>query len=173
MLVGVGSIDPSMLLRVAEEASKHLPVEGEWLVSPERFEPPMKAFDWGRLQFRADEVNYSIYNSFRGFVGEGVKIVAVVGGDGYVEGMNFVFGLATPELGVASVYTRRLEAGGRLEERLVKEVLHELGHLLGLGQCGDKRCVMSFSLTLGEVDVKGPGFCGECSLKLSRIVEKG
>ena len=173
MLVGVGGVDPSMLLRVAEKASKHLPVEGEWLVSSERIEPPMSAFDWGRMQFRADEVNYTLYTTFRSFVGEGVKIVAVVEGDGYVEGMNFVFGLATPEAGVATVYTRRLESGGKLEERLVKEVLHELGHLLGLGHCKDKKCVMSFSLNLAEVDVKGPGFCVECSLKLSRITGGG
>ena len=161
------------MLRVAREASKYLPVDGEWLVSPEKLEPPMKAFNWSRMQFRADEVNYSIYNVFRGLASEGVKIVAVVWGDGYVEGMNFVFGLATPELGVATVYTRRLESEGKLEERLVKEVLHELGHLLGLGHCNNKKCVMSFSLTLAEVDAKGPGFCSECSLRLARALGRG
>ena len=172
LLTAVGGVNIDMLARVAERASKLMPVNSEWLVSTERFSPPVSAFDWNRLQYRADSVNIKVYESFKRIAESGVKIVAVVEGDGYVGGMNFVFGLATPSLGVASVYTGRLGDGGLLEDRLVKEVLHELGHLLGLGHCSNKRCVMSFSLSVDDVDAKGAEFCDKCALKLKAAVNK-
>ncbi len=172
LLAAIGGVDVGMLARVAERASKLMPVKSEWLVATERFNPPISAFDWDRLQYRADSINVNVYESFRSIAESGVKIVAVVEGDGYVGGMNFVFGLATPSLGVASVYTGRLGKGSLLEERLVKEVLHELGHLLGLGHCSNKRCVMSFSLSVADVDAKGAEFCGRCAAKLRSAMER-
>ncbi|MEM4937640.1 MAG: hypothetical protein QW509_05655, partial [Sulfolobales archaeon] len=54
--------------------------------------------------------------------------------DAYVVGLNFVFGLAIPELEVASVFLKRLRVWTDRRNyvvRVVKEVLHELGHVLG------------------------------------------
>ncbi len=47
-------------------------------------------------------------------------------------------------------------------ERVKKELLHELGHTFGLGHCQDKGCIMSFSNSVLEVDLKGLGFCSKC-----------
>ncbi len=51
---------------------------------------------------------------------------------------------------------------------MVKEAVHDLGHTCGLGHCRNPRCVMFFSNTLGDTDVKGPGFCAACREKVNR-----
>jgi archaemetzincin len=172
VLVGVGGVDLAMLAEVARKASRALPLPSEWLVAPERLEPPMEAYNWERMQFHAGGVNSYISRVYGDLLGDGVKVVGVVGGDGYVEGMNFVFGLAEPHRGVATVYTSRLE-GKMLSERLVKEVLHELGHLLGLGHCSNPRCVMNFSVDLRGVDSKEARFCEACEAKLRKLLGSG
>jgi len=55
-----------------------------------------------------------------------------------------------------------------LLKRAVKEAIHELGHTHGLGHCRDPRCIMCFSNTLHDTDVKGPGFCAACGRKVDR-----
>lgn len=90
--------------------------------------------------------------------------------DGYVPGLNFVFGLAIPGLKVATVFLQRLRLWtdrANYIRRVVKEVLHELGHVLGLEHCKNGLCVMSFSNSVLDVDRKLPKFCGRCARKLA------
>jgi archaemetzincin len=97
-------------------------------------------------------------------------ILGVTGVDLTVPGLNFVFGLADPRSRAAIISLARLypefygqpRDPGRFKARAVKEAVHELGHLMGLGHCPDPACVMSFSNTLADTDRKGPGFCAPC-----------
>lgn len=97
-------------------------------------------------------------------------ILGVTGADLTAPGLNFVFGLADPRGRTAVISLARLypEFYGqprdprRFKARAVKEAVHELGHLLGLGHCPDPACVMSFSNSLSDTDRKGPGFCDHC-----------
>ncbi|RLF28477.1 MAG: hypothetical protein DRN14_04130, partial [Thermoplasmata archaeon] len=77
----------------------------------------------------------------------GAKVVGVVEEDVTVSGLNFVFGLAELEgsAAVVSVYRLRSASASVLRERLLKEVVHELGHTFGLRHCPNPSCVMSFS----------------------------
>jgi archaemetzincin len=95
----------------------------------------------------------------------------IVDSDGYVEGLNFVFGIALPKEAVALVFNKRLlsEDGNLYKLRLLKEVLHETGHLLGLPHCTDPSCVMSFSNSVLDVDRKKAEFCGRCKNKLKNM----
>lgn len=101
------------------------------------------------------------------------RVLAITNGDLCAEGLNFVFGQA--ELGgrFAIISTHRLSAStsrgdGRLfSSRVLKEATHEIGHTLGLGHCPNLRCIMHFSNTLEDTDLKGPGFCDGCTARLN------
>jgi len=95
--------------------------------------------------------------------------------DLYAASLNYIFGLAWQ--GVAIVSTHRLTQefyGLKPDrdlfiERLVKEVVHEIGHLHGLTHCPDKRCVMAFSNWIGDTDYKSYRLCSRCMRKLKLL----
>jgi archaemetzincin len=99
------------------------------------------------------------------------KVLGVVDVDLYTPGFDFVFGEAEIASGVATLSLHRLRPGSYgspadeslFYERAVKEAVHELGHLYGLGHCPNRRCVMSFSTNLSKVDRKRRAFCPECT----------
>ena len=47
-------------------------------------------------------------------------------------------------------------------ERLYKELIHELGHLIGLDHCMNDTCVMAFSPDIPHLDKKLPMLCNVC-----------
>ncbi|WP_297058277.1 hypothetical protein [Thermosulfurimonas sp.] len=56
-----------------------------------------------------------------------------------------------------------------LVERLRKESIRALGHLLGLGSCPDPLCVMHPPSSLMELDLKGTDFCPQCRMRLQML----
>ncbi len=98
------------------------------------------------------------------------KILGLTFVDLFVPVLTFVFGQA--QLGgraaVVSMMRLRQEFYGLQAnetlflERLAKEVVHELGHTHGLVHCSDRKCVMHFSNSIMEVDIKGDNFCRSC-----------
>lgn len=98
------------------------------------------------------------------------KVLGIADVDLYAPGLNFVFGMAAPPQGMAVISLARLrpEWYGRapdsklLLNRALKEAVHELGHLYGLGHCPNPKCVMHFSNSLTDTDVKGAAFCPRC-----------
>lgn len=90
--------------------------------------------------------------------------------DLYIPTLTFVFGEAQLEghCALISLHRLRQEFYGLppdprlLEERLLKEAVHELGHTLTLRHCDDYRCVMAPSHSVEWVDLKNAGFCPAC-----------
>ncbi len=90
------------------------------------------------------------------------RLLGIANVDLYVPDLNFVFGEADSQRGVAVFSLDRLRAGADealLRRRAATEAVHELGHTYGLSHCDKPTCVMWFSNTLSESDRKGTGFC--------------
>ncbi|WP_054853493.1 archaemetzincin family Zn-dependent metalloprotease [Vulcanisaeta distributa] len=124
-------------------------------------------------QIRADALLDYLEPRVRGGYEGFDKIVLVINDDGYVEGgLNFVFGVAKIGGALALVFTKRLRGGEQslYHLRILKEVLHELGHSFGLDHCTDPKCVMYFSNTIEDTDRKGPGYCQRCMARLRSLL---
>jgi archaemetzincin len=104
------------------------------------------------------------------------RILGVVDIDLYVPSLNFVFGQADfhDRVAVISLTRLRQEYYGLssdeklFRERALKEAVHELGHTYGLRHCPDTKCVMHFSNSLKDTDIKSHNFCPGCKSKLSQ-----
>jgi len=129
---------------------------------------PDDAYDPSREQYRAEE-----FIELASRVGSGKKNIAVTDDDLYYRRRNYVFGLAYLSGNGSVISTYRLQtssdggfsnkpASEIFSDRVRKEVVHEVGHTLGLEHCENSRCVMNFSPTVREVDVKEPNLCGSC-----------
>ena len=83
--------------------------------------------------------------------------------------LDFVFGEAEVDGNVAicSAFRLRGEDGAapepeRVQERLAKVVLHELGHVLGLGHCERDDCAMCEAGCVADIDRKAVAYCPSC-----------
>ncbi|MFW9825653.1 MAG: archaemetzincin family Zn-dependent metalloprotease [Candidatus Thorarchaeota archaeon] len=138
-------------------------------------------FNKSKNQFNASNILNLIGKSFP--IENYFRILGVLDKDIYSRNLNFVFGLASMQSGVAVVSItrlsgkfykksgllyRKLETEKDIEERILKEAIHELGHTFGLYHCNNL-CIMRFSNNLKEVDEKPPIFCNSCLISLKKV----
>lgn len=98
------------------------------------------------------------------------KVILLVNVDLFVPVFTYLFGEAQLNGKLSIVSTFRLYEEfytGRTNDKLfykrvLKEVLHELGHNFGLIHCENWNCVMHSSAGIEEVDVKGEFYCKKC-----------
>jgi archaemetzincin len=104
----------------------------------------------------------------------GGKILGVTDLDLFIPIFTFVFGAAQVGGCAALISTRRLrqEFYGLPEDprllfaRAEKEAVHELGHAFGLAHCRSLDCVMRFSNSVEQVDLRPCHFCQSCEAML-------
>jgi archaemetzincin len=169
LIVPIGPLDYETVTALGSVlgAVFHLPVK-----TGEVLPVPPEAYDEKRRQFRSS----FILEMLKPLRSANVhRVLGVIDEDLYVPWLNFVFGVADMENGVAVISLVRLreEFFGLppdrklFLERTVKEAIHELGHTFGLGHCPDSRCIMFFSNSPQDTDRKGPSFCPVCRIKLT------
>jgi archaemetzincin len=61
------------------------------------------------------------------------------------------------------LYVKKSDINKLVEQRAIKEAVHELGHVFGLTHCEKSRCVMHFSSSLRDTDFKHYIFCERCN----------
>jgi archaemetzincin len=135
------------------------------------FKIPQDFFAPWRGQYNAGYILRRISELRRRGIGLGIVDCDIFFGD-----LNFVFGLASPTAKVAVVSLLRLnpefygypQNDELFMSRVKKEVIHELGHVMGLVHCSDKTCVMSFSNSIHDVDAKTSEFCQSCRRLMGR-----
>ncbi len=100
------------------------------------------------------------------------KVILIVESDIFVPIFTYVFGEAQLNGKHSIISLCRLHEEfytGRTNDelffqRIMKEILHEVGHNFGLLHCNNWECVMHSSKNIEEVDIKGEFYCSECRL---------
>lgn len=164
-LVGIGSVVQSTMQDLRENLAGIL-ARPVWIsttpIDPKPFLDPR------RRQYAADSI---LERLLRPSPNENVQRIGVTALDLFLPVFTHVFGAAQlgGSVGVASSYRLRPEFEGdlpdlvRQRERLLKEVLHELGHTLGLVHCRIPWCAMGASRLPEHVDLKDSSFCNLCA----------
>ncbi|MFN3739708.1 MAG: archaemetzincin family Zn-dependent metalloprotease [Thermodesulfovibrionales bacterium] len=159
MIGPAGEIEASLIKGVKETIEHRFMVS---VLEDCKHPLPQEAFDPVRLQYHApkflEKSEAQLFSSpLRGVETLHLLLTHV---DLYCPSLNYVFGYAVPEKGIAIVSTSRFR--NKLFERTIKTAIHEIGHLFGLPHCHDQKCVMYFSFDLSDTDKKTDNFCEEC-----------
>jgi len=161
---GIDELTPAVLGETYRVLEEKFHLKGEYIGD---FEPPLMGARDG--QFLADGM---LYHLLKVKPPSAVAVLGITPYDIYSDGLNFVFGIATPMGRGAVVSYARLKTPNRelFLSRLRKEVTHEMGHVFGLKHCTIPGCVMNFSNSLYEVDLKGEDFCPKCKRELEETL---
>lgn len=164
VIVAVGRVDGRILEGFRESLGA---IFGKEVCMEQPLNSPDYAYNGGRKQYFSSAILLKLREVERE---AGDRVLGVIAHDLYVPSLNFVFGEADLENRVAIVSLCRLsqefyglsEDIDRFKERALKEAVHELGHTYGLGHCANPLCVMHFSNSLLDTDIKKASFCPQC-----------
>jgi archaemetzincin len=174
-LAPVGEVEEDILFFLRSELEKvffHESFGEKEVKIAESLEHPDYAYNPEREQYLSSEILEKIKKAnLKGCD----RVLGIADVDLYVPSLNFVLGQADFYDKVAVISLTRLrqeyydlpEDEKLFKDRALKESVHELGHTYGLTHCSDPKCVMYFSNSLKDTDIKSHNFCSECKYKLN------
>lgn len=135
---------------------------------------PPTAYDQRRNQYEGHRILSTLS---RLEMPQARRVLGIVDADCFTPGLNFIFGQARIHGRDAFIALPRLrqsfyglpEDEALFRERALKEAVHEIGHTYGLDHCSNPKCVMHFSNSLLDTDIKRATFCTCCQTKLGQI----
>lgn len=140
------------------------------------FAEPVYALDAKRQQYSSSMILQELLEACPA---NAVKLLAVTEKDLFIPMLSFVFGQAQLNGTLAIVSLARLRQEfyqlpanpPLLLARACKETVHEMGHTFGLTHCLERKCPMSLSTTIQQVDGKGENFCANCTIVLRESLQ--
>ncbi len=163
-LVSFGYFEEDFLKKIAGTVNRELlyPVhikEGHIDIT-EYYDPGRRQYNGNRLLKEVDAL-YSTDTS---------KTIGLFNVDLFIPILTYIFGQAflSGRTGIASLYRFSNERYGMnandnlIFERFSKEIIHELGHTLGLIHCHVTDCVMRSGTYVEDIDQKNASFCIKC-----------
>lgn len=132
---------------------------------------PEEAFDSRRKQYHSTRIivileNHPSLSRFERKLGVTSLDLYNPGRDG----QGFVFGESRSpgSSGIVSTYRLTSSRPDLSVSRVKKEVVHELGHMLGLTHCTHPQCVMHQSKIVSDTDTKMDDYCNRCRRVLGK-----
>jgi archaemetzincin len=164
-IIPLGSVD---LLSVAVVAANLQAVTGLNCKTM----PPLPVPEYAFLPMREQYSAGKILNALESLPDDNRFRLGIVQADLCTPILKFVFGES--QLGgkaaVISLYRLADMEPKTMYLRAAKIGLHETGHLLGIGHCRTRDCLMAFANNLEKLDSLPLRFCSACEYEIARIL---
>lgn len=165
IVVCFGPVASDLLEAVAEPVWRAFDLEVQRRA--ERPVPP-EAWDGRRQQYSSEVLLRALLAGARD---AGDRLLGVTAVDLCIPMLSFVFGQAQLKGTAAVVSTARLDPAfyglvsrpELVRRRFVAEVIHEVGHTVGLVHCAERSCPMSLATAVEAIDQKGEELCDGCT----------
>jgi archaemetzincin len=130
---------------------------------------PEYAFDAARMQYSS---TLMLRDALPRRPADAERMLVLTEKDIFIPMLSFVYGQAqlNGPVAVLSMARLRQEFYGLPPSRplfllrIRKEVMHEVGHTLGLTHCEDTLCAMALSTNLQQLDIKRGEYCDDCTV---------
>lgn len=158
----IGHIEDTILSELIDPVNETF---GVLVKSDLPMEVPENAYNSERGQYHSSTILDEIMDTIPE---DASHVLGIIDLDLYVPHLNFVFGEARARVAIISITRLRNEYYGLPEDnelfknRIIKEAIHEIGHMFGFKHCPNKECVMHFSNSLEDTDTKSYKLCLKC-----------